>query len=206
MDRLFSCTCVQSRAPRAGMGEVARNKGWRQVVFSSHQLPLLAGKKGALCLGAAATPTKAGTGSVLQSPMSCTGAVWHKMVPAGPSQCYPHPHSSVQGAWPGSPRVGACGQGWGSITAWGCAPHTAPRAGQSTAGLAEGAAGPAAPNRAGLAASRAAMDLGPCCQARRCPQDTRLWRCPGSASLRWHQALLSQGSVVVCPAGSVTDP
>lgn len=49
---------VRCQAPSDGVREVPRNKGCRQVAFSSHQPPLFAGKKRALCLETAATPTK----------------------------------------------------------------------------------------------------------------------------------------------------
>lgn len=59
---VFSCIFVRRQTPSNGVCWGPQNKGCRQVVFSSHQPPLFAGKKEALCLETAATPTKTGTG------------------------------------------------------------------------------------------------------------------------------------------------
>lgn len=110
----LSCSIfVQFQAPSAGTGEVARNKGWRQVVFSSHQLPLLAGKKGALCLGTAATPSKPRTGLRAAEPHVIYGSGLAQNGPCGPLPVQSSPSQLCAGStswlsrgWSVWPRMG----------------------------------------------------------------------------------------------------
>lgn len=143
----LSCSVfVQFQAPSAGMGEVARNKGWRQVVFSSHQLPLLAGKKGALCLETAATPTKPRTGLraaeppvMYRSSLAQNGPCSPLPMLSSPSQLCAESISWLSKGWSVWPGDGD------EITAWECTLCTAPQSplcGQSTAAVAGGAACP----------------------------------------------------------------
>lgn len=143
---LSCCVFVRCRAPSAGMGEVARNKGWRKVVFSSHQLPLAAGKKGALCLETAATPTKPRTGLCAAEPHVTARSGLAQNGPCSPLPVLPSPSRLYAGSaswlskglsvWPG---MGMKSQPGNAPL---CAAPRSPPRGQSTAAVAGGAARP----------------------------------------------------------------